>query len=275
MGSLHRWFTGESTELESSNIGVIEITGVISDSMPIMEQIQKVEESESLKALVVRIDSPGGAVGASQEIYMALKALRSKLPVVVSMGNVAASGGLYVSLAGQTVFALPGTLTGSMGVLLELVQVNRLLEKILVDPVTLKSGALKDAGNPSKPLDPKAKEYLQGLIEKNFAEFKRAVVEERKLKPEAASLLSDGRVVDGQEALNLGLVNKLGTFQDAVQEAMTLAKVSGKPKLAFISREPESILERVLHRAATPVSEWLKQSRSVLQYRWDPLQGVH
>jgi protease-4 len=263
--------SSDDGDIKSANIGVIEITGVITDSFPLMEQIRELKKNDHIKALVVRVNSPGGAVGASQEIYMELKKLRATYPVIISQGDLAASGGLYVSIAGDTIFTLPGTLTGSMGVLLELTNFARLLNKIYVDNVTIRSGELKDAGNPTRPLDPKAKQYFEQLIQRTFASFKETVKTERKLSPEVIQMLSDGRVVDGNEAVKIGLADKIGTFQDAVNFAKEKAKISGEPKLAFLSRKPRGLIEKVLEGALTPVKDLVKESSDVLQYRWTPI----
>ncbi|MBN8555809.1 MAG: signal peptide peptidase SppA [Deltaproteobacteria bacterium] len=262
--------SADEDDIKSANIGVIEVKGVITDSFPVLEQIREFKKNSQLKALVVRINSPGGAVGASQEIFMELKKLRPTYPVIVSMGDLAASGGLYVSLGGETVFALPGTLTGSMGVLLELTNFARLLDKIYIDSVTIRTGDLKDAGNPTRPLDPKAKKYFETLIQQTFNSFKESVKTERKVSAETIQLLSDGRVVDGNEALKLGLVDKIGTFQDAVSFAKEKAKISGDPKLTFLSRKPKGLFERVLEGAVAPIHDLVKESSSVLQYKWSP-----
>jgi protease-4 len=275
IGSVYRLFQGsDEYEHADANIAVIEIDGVITDSMPTLQQIRDLQDRASYKAVVVRVNSPGGAVGASQEIFMELKKLKAKLPVVVSMGDLAASGGLYVSLGSNVIVALPGTLTGSMGVLLELMNFRRLLEKVHVDPLTLKSGVLKDAGNPTAAMDPKTRDFLQSLIAKTFQSFKEDVVRERELKEDAAELLSDGRVIDGKEALKLGLVDELGTFEDAVRVAGVLGKVDGKVKLAFVSRKPKSWAHRLFEEASAPVINWLesKVDSPALQYRWEPLR---
>lgn len=271
IGGIYRLFSDSETNIKDSNIAVIEIEGIISSAMPVMEQLEEFRKNSNLKALVVRVDSPGGAVGASQEIFMELKKLRAKTPVVISMGDIAASGGLYVSLGGSQVFALPGTLTGSMGVLLQLTQINRLLEKIYVDPITLKSGELKDAGNPTVPLQPLQKKYLQELIGKNFEVFKADVATERKLSPESIAYLSDGRVVDGQKALELKLVDRLGSFQDAVDYAKEQGKVSGEVKLTFLSRKPKGFFERIAQEVVSPIHSLIKSETTGLQYRWNPL----
>ena len=197
-------------------------------------------------------------MGASQEIYMELKRLREKKPVVVSMGDIAGSGGLYVSLGGSHIIALPGTITGSMGVLVQLTNISRLLSKLLVDPLTIRSGDLKDAGNPLRPFDGKAKQLFEDLIQTNFKTFRKTVAAERKLKPEAVATLSDGRIVSGEEALALGLVDTLGTFRDATLKAKELGRVSGKPELAYLSRKPESWADLFMGSLMRPVREELR-----------------
>lgn len=263
-------FVEPEADWKSANIGVIEIKGVIMDSLPVLEQLEEVRDNSQLKALVVRVDSPGGAVGASQEIFMELRRMKKTLPVIVSMGDIAASGGLYVSLAADQVLALPGTLTGSMGVLFQLTNLSRLMNKILVDPVTIKSGLLKDAGNPMTPLDPQAKKYFESLVKQTFEMFKKDVQTERKLSAQAIETLSDGRVVNGEEAVKLGLVDKTGTFQDAVNLAKEKAKISGKVELAYLSRKPKGLFERVFDEAASPVKQFVEERTKVLQFRWEP-----
>lgn len=270
LGGIIRLFQDDDSEVREANIGVIEVEGVITESLPILEQIKEFRDHKNLKALVLRVDTPGGAVGASQEIFLEIKKLKEKFPVVVSMGDLAASGGLYVAIAGSHIFALPGTLTGSMGVLLELTQIHRLLEKIYIDPVTLKSGALKDAGNPIHPISSEAKAYLQSLISSNFETFKKTVATERKLSPETVSLLSDGRVVSGEDAVKMKLVDAVGTFQDAVDHAKGLAKIEGDANLAYLSRKKKDLWERIVEQAVSPVHAWFRASEDILQYRFDP-----
>lgn len=270
VGSLHKALSTEE-DYHSDNIGVIEIDGAITTSLPVLEQLDEIRRNPQLKALIVRIDSPGGAVGASQEIYLELKKMRKTLPVIVSMGDMAASGGLYVSLGADVVLALPGTLTGSMGVLFQLMNFSRLMNKALLDPVTLRSGELKDAGNPTRPLDPKAKALLEDLIRETFATFKETVRTERKLSPEAIKILSDGRVVNGERAVKLGLVDRLGTFQDAVDLAKEKGKIIGKVSLAYLSRKPKSFVHRLMEGASEPLQSWVRERTRVLQYRWEPV----
>jgi len=242
-------------ERQHANIGVIEVDGVITESLPVLEQIRDLKDLKNIKALVVRVDSPGGAVGASQEIFWELRKLKAKMPVIISQGNLAASGGLYISIAGSKVFSLPGTITGSMGVLMPITNVARLAEKLYLDPITIKSGDLKDAGNPLHPMSPKAKQYFQEMVDKTFAQFKNDVKTERKLKDEVVARLSDGRVVDGLEAKELGLVDEIGTFEDAVAFAKEEAKISGDVKLGWLSRKPKTLMERIFEGAMISLSK--------------------
>lgn len=269
IGGIAKLFKSED-DYSAANLAVIEIDGVIMDSMTFMDEVRELKKNKQLKGLVVRVNSPGGAVGASQEIYMELKKLKERMPVAVSMGDLAASGGLYVTLGADVIYALPGTLTGSMGVLLELTNISKLLQKIYIDAITIRSGDLKDAGNPTHPLDPKAKEYFQALITETFGLFKTAVSTERKLKPEAIKYLSDGRVVNGIKAQEIGLVDKIGTFQDAVEFVKEKAKIDGEPQLAFLSRKPKTLFEKIVEGAVAPISRLAKISFNPIQFRWDP-----
>lgn len=219
--------------------------------MPVLEEIRTFLENDNLKALIVRLDSPGGAVGASQEIYWELMKLKEKRPVIISMGNVAASGGLYIAVAGTEVLALPGSITGSMGVLMPLTNISRLVDKLHIDPMPIRSGEFKDAGNPMTPPDKEARAYLQEMVNKTFEQFRADVAEARSLSEEAVKYLSDARVVSGKEALELGLIDRLGSFQDAVDRAKELGGVEGDAELAYLSRQPKGLLERVLEMSIT------------------------
>lgn len=276
-GLLSTTFKQMSGEDDSrlGNIAVIEIEGVITESLPVLEQIREIRDNSQIKAVVVRVNSPGGAVGASQEIYLELKKLRGDLPVIVSMGDIAASGGLYVALGAERVIALPGTLTGSMGVLFQLTNFSKLLEKALIEPVTIRSGELKDAGNPTRPMDPKAKKLFEDLVKQTFESFKASVAAERKLQPKAVDTLSDGRIVNGDQAKALGLIDDVGTFQDAVDWAKQKANIKEKVQLAFVSRKPKSWFEKIFESEVHSLKQEVKQmffSKPMIEYRWNVQQ---
>ena len=211
-------------------VGVVDIEGIILSADHFREMLAKFKTAPGVKAVVVRINSPGGGVAASQELFSEIRRFRKETgkPVVVSMESVAASGGYYAAVAADHIVANPGTITGSIGVIMQWMNYGDLLEWAKVRAVTIKSGALKDAGNPTRPLSDEDRKYFEDLIQELRLQFQNAVVEGRKgkLKPEAIARMSDGRVVTGQEALALGLVDEIGDYRDAVDRAARLGHLS-------------------------------------------------
>ena len=209
-------------------VGVVDLEGVILTSERFRDALDRMRETTNVKAVVVRINSPGGGVAASQEIHREIARFRAetKKPVVVSMESVAASGGYYAAVAADRIVANPGTITGSIGVIMSWVNYGDLLEWAKLRPQTIKTGALKDAGSPSRPLTDEERAYFQSLAEELRKQFQGAVAEGRKgrLKPGTLEKLSDGRVVTGEEALALGMVDEIGDYRDAVDRA---ARMSG------------------------------------------------
>jgi protease-4 len=234
-------------------IGVLEIKGVISDAEEYLMAINAMAKDRNIKAIVVRIDSPGGSVGASQEIFEELKKTRMKKPVIVSMGSVAASGGLYVSLGGTKIFASPGTVTGSIGVVLEIPNIEKLLKKVGVETETIKSGAYKDTGSIYRPLTSEEKEYLREKVKLIHDQFIKAISEERKIPIEKVKEFADGRIFTGEEALSLGLIDELGNFWDAVNEAKKLAKIT-EAKLVFLPKK-KGFLSKILEEKGSSILE--------------------
>jgi protease-4 len=212
-------------------VGIVEIYGEIFDSRPFARDLERMIELSAVKAIVVRIESPGGAVAASQEIYSTLKRAREKLPIVVSMGNIAASGGYYAAIGADSIIANPGTTTGSIGVITGVTMLYRLTEKIGMDMEMIKSGKYKDTGNPFRQMTPEDRKYLQGWVDDTYEQFVQAVAEERHLSLEAVKKIADGRVFTGRQALALGLIDKLGDFQDAVNLAGKMGGIKGKPEI--------------------------------------------
>ncbi len=214
----------------SGRVGVVDIEGIILSADRFRETLAKFKSAPGVKAVVVRINSPGGGVAASQELFSEIRRFRKETgkPVVVSMESVAASGGYYAAVAADRIVANPGTITGSIGVIMQWMNYGDLLEWAKVRTVTLKSGALKDAGNPSRPLTDEERKYFEDLIQALRLQFQAAVAEGRKgrLKPEALAHMSDGRVVTGEEAVALGLVDEIGDYRDAVDRAARLANLA-------------------------------------------------
>jgi protease-4 len=211
-------------------VGVIDLEGVILSADRFRETLKRFRDASNVKAVVVRINSPGGGVAASQELNREIARFRKETgkPVVVSMESVAASGGYYTAVAADHIVANPGTITGSIGVIIQWVNYADLLEWAKLRAVTIKSGALKDSGNPTRPITDEDRAYFEDLIQKLRAQFVAAVTEGRKgkLKPGAMDRMADGRVVTGEEALALGLVDEIGDYRDAVDRAARMAHMS-------------------------------------------------
>jgi protease-4 len=223
-------------------IALVEITGVITSSHQagnraasarrVVEQLEKYGEDDSVKAVLVRVDSPGGTVVAAQEIHAALKRLRSRgKKVVVSMADLAASGGYYIACAADRVYASPGTLTGSIGVIMQFPNVQGLLGKIGVSATTIKSGEFKDLGNSFREMTERDRRLLQGLVDDVYQQFVEAVAAGRSLPPERVRDLADGRIYSGRQAKELGLVDELGDFDAALKATAQLAGIRGKPEV--------------------------------------------
>jgi protease-4 len=231
------------------------VSGPIFESERYLSIIDGIADDAQCKGLLLRIESPGGAVGSSQEIYAALKRLRGKgLPLVVSFGNVAASGGYYVALAGERIFANPGTLTGSIGVLFQFPEAGGLLEKVGVSLQTVKSGDLKDIGNPSRKPTARELAYLQHVIDDTYSQFLADVASNRRLHPDSVRPVADGRVLTGRQALAKGLVDTLGGLDAAKRETIRRAKVPEDVDWV-LEPKPKSRLERFLD-PESQVSTW-------------------
>jgi protease-4 len=235
-------------------VSVVEITGVIEDSTEVLAALYREARDKHSKAIVVRIDSPGGAVAPSEEIYSAIKRLKSEKPIVASMGSVAASGGLYASLGASRVFANRGTQTGSIGVIMQLPNYASVADKVGVTMVTVKSGALKDTGNPFRPMTPEERVFLETTTVKVHDVFIQAVVEGRSLPEEKVRSFADGRVLLGIEAKELGLVDEFGDIYDAARAALKLANEEIKddqlPQLIYSNKKKGAVakfLEGVSH----------------------------
>lgn len=214
-----------SKESREPKVAIIKVQDTIMDYMDTVESIAKVQKDDSVKAVVLVVDSPGGAVGASQEIYRSLEKLREKKPIVVSMGNVAASGGYYISSAANVIYANPGTITGSIGVIIQQVDISEILNKIGVKVNTVKSGENKDILYPNKSLTPQQRKILEDTVMDVYEQFLDAIVKYRKISKEKLRQYADGRVFSGKQAKDIGLVDKLGNIQDAIKEAKNLAKL--------------------------------------------------
>jgi protease-4 len=218
----------------SPHVAVVPIEGVISESQPLCDALTTLAKDDHAVAVVLRVDSPGGSVAPSQEIYDEVAKLRDAKPVVASLGNVAASGGYYVASAANVIVADPGTLTGSIGVIMEFPQLGPLAEKIGVGQTVVKSGPYKDIGHPLRPLSDKERVLLQGMVDDVYGQFVDAVARGRGMEQARVRQLADGRVYSGAQAKVLGLVDDLGGLNDAVRLAWTRAARTGEPAVVHV-----------------------------------------
>jgi protease IV len=214
-------------------IALIRVEGVIMDSQATVSELKRFSENPSIKAIVLRIDTPGGGVVPSQEIHDAVKRVRNKSnkAVIASMGSVAASGGYYIAAATDRIVANPGTLTGSIGVIMETANVEGLLQKIGVEGVVIKSGKFKDVGSPLRKMSSEERGLLQGVMDDVHRQFIEAVAEGRSLELRTAQALADGRIFTGRQAKEVKLVDELGDLDDAIQIAADVVGIQGEPKV--------------------------------------------
>jgi len=226
-------FLSEGGWIGGDKVAVIRIEGIILDSRETIEELRHYRDNPSVKAIVLRIDSPGGAVVPSQEIFAEVRKTRAegKIKLVTSMGNVAASGGYYIAAATDRIVANPGTLTGSIGVIMELANVKGLLEKVGVQSVVIKSGRHKDIASPFRAMTPEDRALLQTVLDDVHAQFIDAVATGRSLQPEQVKTLADGRIFTGKQAQTVNLVDELGDLHDAIQLAARLVGISGEPRV--------------------------------------------
>jgi protease IV len=265
--------TGEEGVTDGgAKIGVIAIEGVISSELTekTVRQLTKYGDDTSIKAIILRIDSPGGGVASSQEIYGEVRRVRSggKL-VIASMGSVAASGGYYVACVADRIFANAGTVTGSIGVIVQLANASELLHKVGIESTVITSGPFKDSGNPTRTLRPEERQVFQALVDDVYQQFIEAVAKGRNLPLDEVHQAADGRIYTGRQAKDLRLVDELGSLHDAITYAAATIGTIGKPKLVQEGKERLWWL-RFLFESLTDSFVWTPFSKveAVLQYRW-------
>ena len=236
-------------------VAVVDITGIISGSDATIKLIHTYRDDPSIKAIVIRIDSPGGSVAPVQEIYSELRKIEK--PIVASMGGSAASGGYYVACAADTIFANPGTLTGSIGVIMQFMQIKGLYDKIGLRQQVIKSGDFKDTGSPFRELTEQEQAVLQSTVDDVYNQFVDTIFEARGDLLTRAEIveLADGRIYSGKQALDSKLLDQLGNLQDAIKTAAELAGIEGKPKVVRKEKKT-SLLEQLTGiRQMPPLNE--------------------
>ena len=212
---------------------MVEIQGVITDPEPAVSTLVRFRESDKIKAIILHIDSPGGGVAATQEIYQEVLRTKKVKPVIASVGGVAASGGLYVASAADKITANSGSVTGSIGVIMQMMNVEDLLDKVGVRSVVIKSGKFKDIGSPTRPMTEEERAVLQEVVSKLHRQFVRDVAAARGLDQETVAELADGRIFTGEEAVGLKLIDRIGGFRDAVDLVKEMAGIEGKVRLVY------------------------------------------
>lgn len=253
-------------------VGVVEVFGVIADSRQVIEQLHAFRDNDSVKAVVLRVDSPGGGVGPSQEIHDEVKLLDELKPVVVSMGSVAASGGYYVSAPAREIIANPGTITGSLGVIMEFTNLQELLDKIGLSSVVVKSGEYKDIGSPARVMTDAERGILQDLIDDVHSQFVASVASGRHLEESVVRSFADGRIFSGHRAMEIGLVDKMGNLDVAIQRAAELAGIDGDPDVVYPPGKKPRFIDLFIEETLNQLQFALQKQRTVgLQYLWPGL----
>lgn len=254
-----------------NKVALVKIEGMLITSDEIVEEIANHVEDSSIKAIIVRVDSPGGGVVASQEIFNALQNARKEgKKTVVSMGSVAASGGYYIAAAADRIVANPGTLTGSIGVKMEFANIEKLLEKVGVKGMVVKAGNYKDIGSPFRDMTVQEKKLLQAVIDDVHGQFIEAVARGRNMTEADVRAIADGRIFTGRQALTLKLVDRLGDLEDAIRVAGELAEIKGKPTV--VHREKKfRFLEYLKDETSTWISDFLARSLGRTMVRLDYL----
>lgn len=271
---LYLWFLARQWEWteKPNRIGVVEIEGLLSDARPMLDSLAQFRRDDSVKAVVLRVESPGGGVGASQEVYREVRRTAMEKPVVASLGGIAASGGYYASAAATYIIANPGTLTGSIGVVAHLPNLQGLFDKVGYRTVTIKSGQFKDIGNPGRTMTDAEIALLQETLDDMHEQFIKDVAEGRRLSLEHVRGIADGRVFSGEKALELKLVDALGNFQDAVIKAKDLGGIVGEPRIVYADKKRRGLLRLLLGAAGLKALDQVLD-RALCPVRYELLLG--
>jgi protease-4 len=253
-------------------IGVVDLNGVIVDPSEVVEDIRRFADDDSIKAIIIHVNSPGGGVAASEEIYREVKRVRDEKHkrIVSSIQTVGASGAYYVSSATNKIYADSGSVVGSIGVIAEWVNYGDLMRWVKLKPEVLKVGQFKDTGDPTRELTPAERQYMQGLIENMYGQFVQAVADGRHAKPSDIKSIADGRVWTGEQAMGLHLVDQIGDFRTAVLDTAKSVSISGEPVLVHPERDRKSLLDLLFGDVTPylPTKEKLLDQQVGFYYLW-------
>jgi protease IV len=255
------YFTGRDESLWGrEKVAIIEIKGVILDPQPAIEKLIRFRKNEQVKAIILRIDSPGGGVGPAQEIYAEVKRTQREKKVLASVGSVAASGGYYIACAADGIMANPGSITGSIGVIVESLNIEDLLKKIGLRSNVIKSGKHKDIGSPMRPMTEEERKLLQGVLDSIHDQFIQAVADGRKIPVERVRPLADGRIFSGNQAKDIGLIDYLGNLEDAIALAAQMGGITGEPEVIYPEKKRFSVFEFLFQETIQRTLENLRES---------------
>lgn len=238
-------------------IGIVEIRGIIDDSKTILKQLKKFSRESDVRGILVRVDSPGGTVGPIQEIYSEVLKLGRTKKIYVSIGNIAASGGYYIASAGQKIFSNPGSIVGSISVTMQTVNVEQLVKMLKVDVETIKSGKYKDIGSPFKEMTPEERELLLNVTKDIHNQFIDAVARGRRMDIERVREIADGRIMTGLSAQRLGLVDEIGTIEDATEMLWKDLNLSGEPQTVSPKKQSSSFLKQLMDSLSEDIEDRL------------------
>jgi protease-4 len=255
-----------SVPFSGDKVGIVKVEGVIFDSEDVLRQLDEFEHNHNVKAIVLRINSPGGAVAPSQEIYHELNRLRKMKTIVTSMGTVAASGGYYIACATDEIFANAGTITGSIGVIMEFANFENLMGKIGISSEVIKSGKLKDVGHPMRKMTAEERAYLQALISDVYEQFVEDISDGRGMLKEKIYPIADGRVLTGRMALKEDLIDRIGTIRDAVKRAAELAGIEGEPEVIYAKKKRLGFFDFAFEETQNKIKEALSEQKFSVEY---------
>jgi len=245
-----------STPEYGDKVGIIEIEGMITDAIPFIQDLNYFYKNDQVKAILVRINSPGGGVAPSQEIYREIKKSKNEKPIIVSMGTVAASGGYYIASAANGIVANTGTITGSIGVIMGFTNFEALFKKIGLKTSVIKSGELKDMGSPTRPMTPEEEQFLQSFVKEIHEQFILDVSQGRDMPIDEIRSIADGRILTGEQAKKLGLVDRIGNYNDAVQWAGRLGGIQGEISIMYPPKPPLGIIEDLIQNE---IHSWISK----------------
>jgi protease IV len=261
--TLHAGTSESSFSSFGDRIGVVDLEGVILSPQPVVDELKKFGDDSSIKAIIIHVNSPGGGVAASEEIYREVKRVKEekKKKVVVSIETVGASGAYYVASGASKVYADQGSIVGSIGVIAEWVNYGDLLKWAKLKNIVFKTGEFKDTGNPARDLTPAEQEYMQSLIDNMFGQFVQAVADGRGMKVEAVKAIANGKVWTGQEALSMKLIDSVGDFQTVVKDTAKSVGISGEPTIVHPEKDRKTLLDLM----TGDISQYLPDTTKLLE----------